>query len=46
MTTLSVEVDEAVENYLRRKDIDTISYLADLIKKDMIQCQFSLNYEY
>jgi len=46
MVTLSVDVDEAVENYLRRKDIDTISYLANLIKKDMIQDQSSVSHEH
>jgi len=36
MLTLSIEVDETVENYLRSKDIDTISYLAKLIQQDML----------
>lgn len=36
MLTLSIEVDETVENYLRSKDIDTISYLGKLIQQDML----------
>lgn len=36
MLTLSIDVDETVENYLRSKDIDTISYLWKLIQEDML----------
>lgn len=36
MLTLSIDVDETVENYLRSKDMDTISYLWKLIQEDML----------
>ena len=36
MTTISIEVDETVENFLKRKDIPYNAYLWRLIQQDML----------
>ena len=36
MATISIEVDEAVENFLKRKDIPYNAYLWRLIQQDML----------
>jgi len=36
MTTISVDIDEKVEDFIRRKDIPLHSYLWKLIQEDML----------
>lgn len=36
MTTISIEVDETIENFLKKKDTPYDAYLSKLIEQDML----------